>query len=52
VVHVDLQKQRPDVETLSALLLGPTGKLRAPAVRKGRTLIVGFDTETYLKLLT
>jgi len=26
------------------------GKLRAPAIRKGRTLVVGFDDETYGKL--
>lgn len=30
-------------------LLGPTGNLRAPTVRVGRTLLVGFDAETYSK---
>lgn len=47
VVHVDLKKEKPDVETLTALLLGPTGNLRAPTLRKGKTLVVGFDAETY-----
>ena len=50
VVHVNLKKERPDKETLKKLLLGPTGNLRAPTLRKGKTLIVGFDPETYKKL--
>ena len=36
---------------MAGLLLGPTGNLRAPTLRKGRTLIVGFDEATYAKLL-
>jgi len=51
VEHVDLRKARPDRSTLLGLLLGPTGNLRAPTLRKGRTLIVGFEEDTYKKLL-
>ena len=51
VEHVDLKKGRPDRATLLGLLLGPTGNLRAPTLRKGRTLIVGFEEETYRKVL-
>ena len=51
VVHVDLRKEKPDEPTLRSLLLGPTGNLRAPTVRRGRTLIVGFDEATYARLL-
>jgi hypothetical protein len=51
VVHVDLRRGRPPRAELLGLLLGPTGNLRAPTVRKGRTLIVGFDEATYAKLL-
>jgi arsenate reductase-like glutaredoxin family protein len=51
VVHLDLRKGKPDAATLRGLLLGPTGNLRAPTLRKGRTLIVGFDEATYAKLL-
>jgi hypothetical protein len=51
VVYVDLAKARPPRADLLGLLLGPTGNLRAPALRKGRTLIVGFDEATYAKLL-
>ncbi|MBI1901262.1 MAG: hypothetical protein HYS13_09145 [Planctomycetia bacterium] len=51
VMHVNLKAEQPDKKRLLALLLGPTGNLRAPTLRKGRTLIVGFDEETYQKLL-
>jgi arsenate reductase-like glutaredoxin family protein len=51
IEHVDLRKARPDRRALLALLLGPTGNLRAPTLRKGRTLIVGFEEGTYKKLL-
>lgn len=51
VVHLVLRKDKPDTTTLRGLVLGPTGNLRAPTLRKGRTLIVGFDEATYAKLL-
>jgi hypothetical protein len=51
VVHVDLRRQTPPRAELLALLLGPTGNLRAPTLRTGRTLIVGFDQATYERLL-
>ncbi len=49
--HVDLKESNPGDETIAALLLGPTGNLRAPTLRRGRTLIVGFDEQTYKKVL-
>jgi arsenate reductase-like glutaredoxin family protein len=51
VVHLDLKKEKPDKATLLALLLGPKGNLRAPTLRKGRTLLVGFDEASYTKVL-
>ena len=51
VVHVDLAKDKPDKAALLGLLLGPTGNLRAPTLRKGRTLLVGFDEATYRRVL-
>lgn len=30
-----------------AAMLGPTGNLRAPTIRKGKTLIVGFNEEIF-----
>ena len=51
VVHVDLRREKPAKADLLGVLLGPTGNLRAPTLRKGRTLIVGFDEATYKRLL-
>ncbi|PWB77402.1 MAG: hypothetical protein C3F08_10070 [Candidatus Methylomirabilota bacterium] len=50
VIHLNLRKDKPDKAQLLALLLGPSGNLRAPTLRKGRTLVVGFDAATYEKL--
>ena len=51
VVHFDMKKDAPDAETLAKVLLGPTGNLRAPTLRIGKILLVGFDQATYEKLL-
>ncbi len=50
VVHFNLKQERPDDEVLLQLMIGRSGKLRAPTVKKGRTLIVGFDEATYQKV--
>jgi len=52
VVHLNVKRDKPDTETLKKLLLGPTGNLRAPTLRKGKTLVVGFDEETYRKVFS
>lgn len=36
---------RPTDDELRALVLGPTGRLRAPAIRIGDTLVVGFSPD-------
>ena len=46
-VRLDLKKEKPAKADLLALILGPSGNLRAPAIRKGRTLIVGFEEGMY-----
>ena len=51
VIHVDLRREKPDRATLESLLVGPSGNLRAPTLRRGRTLLVGFDEATYAKVL-
>ena len=33
-------------------MLGPTGNLRAPTFRTGKTLMVGFNEDAYAKILT
>jgi arsenate reductase-like glutaredoxin family protein len=51
VVHFDLKKDKPGDDELAKVLLGPTGNLRAPALRIGKTLVVGFNQETYEKVV-
>ncbi len=51
VCRLHLEQDNPDEETLLSLMLGPTGNLRAPALRSGRTLIVGFHKDTYAEIL-
>jgi hypothetical protein len=41
----------PDEETILGHLLGPTGNLRAPTLRVGDTLLVGFNEEGYRQVL-
>ncbi|MBK7142855.1 MAG: hypothetical protein IPH75_12325 [bacterium] len=51
IVTVYLKREKPEWGDLSKLILGPTGKARAPLVRKGKTLIVGFSPEAYSEVL-
>jgi arsenate reductase-like glutaredoxin family protein len=51
VTRVDLAKDRPDDDTLAGLLLGPSGNLRAPTQKAGKTVLVGFNTEMYEDLV-
>ena len=47
VTHIDLKKERPDDETLIKMMLGPTGNLRAPTLKVGKTVLVGFNPEAF-----
>jgi len=51
VVTFDMRKAPPDDATLMTHLLGPTGNLRAPTLRKGKTLLVGFSDDAYRRVL-
>ena len=51
VITVDMKAGKPDAATLKGLLIGPSGNLRAPTLRVGRTLLVGFDEAAYRKVL-
>jgi hypothetical protein len=51
IIHLDLKKNHPDKQSLLKLLLGPSGNLRAPTLRVGKTLIVGFDEAMYRNVL-
>ena len=45
VVHVDLAHARPADDELLGLMLGRSGKLRAPAIKAGARLLVGYNRE-------
>ena len=49
--RLNLAKDKPSRDTLLGVLLGPSGNLRAPTVRKGKKLLVGFDEAAYAEVL-
>lgn len=52
IVRIDLRNEPVDVTAIHGLLVGPSGKLRAPTLRVGKTLVVGFNEEMYRALVT
>lgn len=52
VIHLNIKKANPAREDVLALLMGRSGTLRAPVIKHRNALIVGFDAETYTKVLT
>jgi hypothetical protein len=42
---------RPGDAELAAAILGPSGSLRAPAIRIGKILVIGFADDVYRELL-
>jgi len=51
VVHFDIKRDRPGDDELLPLLLGPSGYLRAPAIRAGKLLLIGFELESFSEIL-
>lgn len=51
VLHHDLRRARPQDDELLELILGRSGKLRAPTVRVGTRLLVGYNDELLTTLL-
>ena len=50
--EIDLKKDRPDDAALVKLMLGPTGNLRAPTMKVGKSLLIGFNAEAYAAYMT
>jgi arsenate reductase-like glutaredoxin family protein len=50
-IQFDMRQDPPDDDTLAAHLLGPTGNLKAPTLRTGDTLLVGFGEDAYDQVL-
>ena len=47
VTTIDLQSAPPADEVLAGLMLGPTGNLRAPLMRVGQTILVGYNDQAF-----
>ena len=45
IQRYDLGRERPDDDGLRGLMLGRSGKLRAPAIRQGSRFVVGYNQE-------
>ena len=50
VVTFDLKKEKPDKAVILQHIMGPTGNLRAPTLRRGKTLMVGFNDGIYSRM--
>jgi arsenate reductase-like glutaredoxin family protein len=51
VERIDLRKGKPDKATVTRLMIGPSGNLRAPTLRVGKKILVGFDEDSYQEVL-
>jgi len=51
VVDFDMKRDPPDDETLLKHIIGPSGKLRAPVIRRGSTLLIGFAEDEFAEVL-
>jgi hypothetical protein len=49
-LEIHLRKERPSDEELLKLVIGLTGNLRAPKIRIGKQLVVGFSDAMDQKL--
>jgi arsenate reductase-like glutaredoxin family protein len=47
VTTLDLQTAPPADDILAGLMLGPTGNLRAPIMRVGQTILVGYNDQAF-----
>ena len=47
IIELDLKKDKPTEDEVLKLILGPTGNLRAPTLKLGKKLVVGFNQEMY-----
>jgi arsenate reductase-like glutaredoxin family protein len=47
VTSIDLRSAPPADDVLAGLMLGPTGNLRAPIMRVGQTILVGYNDQAF-----
>ena len=46
------EEMAEEIAPKNIIMLGPTGNLKAPTLRVGTTLLVGFSEEAYRQFLT
>jgi arsenate reductase-like glutaredoxin family protein len=51
VTTFDMKKDPPTEEDLLGMMLGTTGNLRAPTIKYGKKLLVGFNADEYRSYL-
>jgi arsenate reductase-like glutaredoxin family protein len=49
LTELDLNLESPTDDVVTKLMLGPTGNLRAPTLRVGRTLVVGYNEQVMME---
>ena len=47
---VEFRPGKDDPKAIAEAMLGPTGNLRAPTIRAGKTVVVGFSDEVFEEL--
>jgi arsenate reductase-like glutaredoxin family protein len=51
VVTFNMKKDEPTDEELLKLIMGRSGNLRAPTLRRGKTVLVGYSADAYEQTL-
>lgn len=49
LTELDVGAEPPTDDAVTRLMLGPTGNLRAPTLRVGRTLVVGYNEQVMVE---
>ena len=49
LTELDVGAEPPTADAAAKLMLGPTGNLRAPTLRVGRTLVVGYNEQVMVE---
>jgi arsenate reductase-like glutaredoxin family protein len=52
VTTIDLQTAPPTDDVLAGLMLGPTGNLRAPIMRIGQTILIGYNDQAFTDIFS
>jgi hypothetical protein len=44
---LEFKPAKDDMEDIAKVVIGPSGNLRAPSIKMGKTWLVGFNEEAY-----